>query len=90
MRAYLYPNNKKLLLTAFAVTVSVSGSGMCGSAPVAARALRHMLHPRGLHMRVATSAPSKTERLRELVMMLENEIITQEEYASGRLAIIRS
>jgi hypothetical protein len=39
---------------------------------------------------VAVVAPSKTERLRELVMMLENEIITQEEFASGRLAIIRS
>jgi hypothetical protein len=41
---------------------------------------------------VAAVAPSasKTERLRELAIMLETEIITQEEYASARLAIIRS
>ena len=41
---------------------------------------------------VAAVAPSasKTERLRELAVMLETEIITQEEYTSARLAIIRS
>ena len=38
----------------------------------------------------AVAAHSKTERLRELQIMLENEIITQEEYERARFEIIRS
>jgi hypothetical protein len=50
----------------------------------------HEIPPAAPVLPVAAVAPSKSERLQELAMMLENGIITQEEYASGRCAIIRS